>query len=52
MVHLEQFDEKERDHLLNLPCPTYDTTPFTVTEPFMVRCVVFGGSLTKDSRKC
>jgi D-proline reductase (dithiol) PrdB len=30
MVRLEQFDEKERDHLLNLPCPTYDTTPFTV----------------------
>jgi D-proline reductase (dithiol) PrdB len=28
MVRLEQFEEKEREHLLNLPCPVYDSTPF------------------------
>ncbi len=28
MVRLEQYGEQERDHLLNLPCPTYDTSPF------------------------
>ena len=28
MVQLEQFEPKEREHLLNLPCPTYETTPF------------------------
>ena len=27
MVRLEQYEEKERHHLLNLPCPTFDTTP-------------------------
>ena len=27
MVRLEQYEEKEREHLLNLPCPTFDTTP-------------------------
>ena len=28
MVRLEQYGEQERQHLLNLPCPTYDTSPF------------------------
>ncbi len=28
MVRLEQYGEKEREHLLNLPCPTYETSPF------------------------
>jgi len=28
MVRLAQFDEDERNHLLNLPCPVFDTTPF------------------------
>lgn len=28
MVSLDKYDESERQHLLNLPCPTYDTTPF------------------------
>lgn len=28
MVRLEQYGDKEREHLLNLPCPTYDTSPF------------------------
>ena len=28
MVRLEQYDEDERDHLLKLPCPTYETSPF------------------------
>ena len=28
MVRLEQYEEKERAHLLNLPCPVYDSTPF------------------------
>lgn len=30
MVRLEQYDEKEREHLLNLPCPAYEQTPFTI----------------------
>lgn len=28
MVRLEQYGEQERHHLLNLPCPTYHTSPF------------------------
>ena len=28
MVRLEQYGYEERQHLLNLPCPTYDTSPF------------------------
>ena len=28
MVRLEQYDEHERAHLLNLPCPTFEHTPF------------------------
>jgi len=28
MVRLEQYGEQERQHLLNLPCPTYDNSPF------------------------
>lgn len=28
MVRLEQFDEEERSHLLNLPCPTFEETPY------------------------
>jgi len=28
MVRLSQFEEEERDHLLKLPCPVFDATPF------------------------
>jgi D-proline reductase (dithiol) PrdB len=28
MVRLEQFAEDERSHLLKLPCPVFETTPF------------------------
>ncbi len=28
MVRLAQYSESERRHLLNLPCPTYTSTPF------------------------
>lgn len=28
MVRIEQYGEQERQHLLDLPCPTYDTSPF------------------------
>ncbi len=28
MVRLAQYNESERQHLLNLPCPTYTTSPF------------------------
>jgi D-proline reductase (dithiol) PrdB len=28
MVRLEQYEEHERRHLLDLPCPTFDSTPF------------------------
>ncbi len=27
MVRLEQYEEEERKHLLNLPCPSFATTP-------------------------
>jgi len=28
MVRLAEFEKSEREHLLNLPCPTYESTPF------------------------
>ncbi len=28
MVRLEQYQEDERRHLLDLPCPAFDSTPF------------------------
>lgn len=28
MVRLSEFAEQEREHLLNLPCPTFPDTPF------------------------
>lgn len=28
MVRLSQFEEEERKHLLDLPCPSYDSAPF------------------------
>ena len=28
MVRLEEYGKEERQHLLDLPCPTYDTSPF------------------------
>lgn len=28
MVRLSQYEEEERAHLLNLPCPVFNTTPF------------------------
>ena len=28
MVRLEAYGEEEREHLLNLPCPTYGTSPY------------------------
>jgi D-proline reductase (dithiol) PrdB len=28
MVRLSSFGEEERKHLLDLPCPTYESTPF------------------------
>ena len=31
MVRLEIYQEDERRHLLDLPCPTYDHTPFVTT---------------------
>ncbi len=31
MVRLEIYQEDERRHLLDLPCPTYDYTPFVTT---------------------
>jgi D-proline reductase (dithiol) PrdB len=35
MVRLSQFDESERQHLLNLPCPTFATTPFVAGPPLV-----------------
>ena len=38
MVRLEQYREDERRHLLDLPCPTYDHTPFvTAVSPGQAR---------------
>ncbi|RZW19045.1 MAG: selenoprotein B glycine/betaine/sarcosine/D-proline reductase [Desulfobulbaceae bacterium] len=31
MVRLEIYQEDERRHLLDLPCPTYDQTPFVTS---------------------
>ena len=28
MVRLKQYDEDERAHLLSLPCPSFDHTPY------------------------
>jgi len=28
MVRLSQYEKSEREHLLNLPCPTYETSPY------------------------
>jgi D-proline reductase (dithiol) PrdB len=28
MVRLDKYSEKERSHLLGLPCPSFETTPF------------------------
>lgn len=28
MVRLEQYEEEERNHLLNLPCPSFAATPY------------------------
>lgn len=30
MVGLAQFEEDERQHLLNLPCPSNESTPFVM----------------------
>ena len=30
MARLEKYSEEERAHLLGLPCPSFETTPFTV----------------------
>lgn len=41
MVRLEQYQEDERRHLLDLPCPTYDSTPFvTGLAPAQARVAV------------
>lgn len=33
MVRLKQYNEHERAHLLNLPCPTFDQTPYVTGIP-------------------
>ena len=41
MVRLEIYQEDERRHLLDLPCPTYDHTPFvTSVTPSQARVAV------------
>lgn len=41
MVRLEIYQEDERRHLLDLPCPTYDHTPFvTSVTPSQARIAV------------
>ncbi len=41
MVRLEQYEEHERRHLLDLPCPTFDSTPFVAgLTPSQARVVI------------
>jgi len=41
MVRLEQYDEQERRHLLDLPCPTFETNPFvTGIRPSQARLAI------------
>ena len=41
MVRLEQYDEHERRHLLDLPCPTFETNPFvTGIRPSQARVAI------------
>ena len=39
MARLDTFSEQERSHLLALPCPTFDTTPFVAGPPLSERKV-------------
>lgn len=39
MVRLAQFAEDERNHLRNLPCPVFDTTPFVRGVDMSKACV-------------
>jgi D-proline reductase (dithiol) PrdB len=41
MVRLEQYSEDERRHLLDLPCPTFESTPFvTGVTPSQARVAI------------
>ena len=33
MARLERYSEEARSHLMKLPCPTFDSTPFTEPPP-------------------
>ncbi len=33
MTRLSSYSEEERQHLLELPCPTFDSTPFVIPPP-------------------
>ncbi len=33
MARLERYSEEARSHLMKLPCPTFDSTPFTKPPP-------------------
>lgn len=53
MVRLAQFAEDERNHLLNLPCPVFDTTPFvrgTVVAKARVAIVSTAGLHRREDR--
>lgn len=37
MARLDQYSEEERAHLLGLPCPSFETTPFVTGPPLAER---------------
>lgn len=53
MVSLDKYDDKERQHLLNLPCPTFESTPFvtgTVLKTSRVALISTAGLHRKTDR--
>ncbi len=53
MVRLSKYQKEEREHLLNLPCPTFETTPFvtgTTLSKARVALISTAGLHTRDDR--
>ncbi len=53
MVRLSQYEEEERAHLLNLPCPVFDSTPFvkgTVLSKARVAIISTAGLHRREDR--
>jgi D-proline reductase (dithiol) PrdB len=53
MTRLDSYSESERAHLLGLPCPEYDATPFAVApapDKLKVAIISTAGLHTRDDR--